>query len=138
MKIRIVAGLFLAVAAFAAQGAVPAAAAEPAQVPCSPGERGRVYCNFWVPGDGYSAGSPVVEGPYLVGYLPKGRNWILCQEEGPVTYLHGYPYYNKWFAWTTAENGNQGWVNAVAASGGDNNGKFSNTPSCNGVHGSPF
>jgi hypothetical protein len=36
MKIRIVAGLSLAVAAFVAQGAAPAQAAEPAQVPCTP------------------------------------------------------------------------------------------------------
>ena len=137
MRAKILAAAGMAVAAFAATGATPAQAA-PAQVPCTPGSGGKVYCNFWVPGDGYSGGSPVVDGPVLVGYLPQGRNWIICQQEGPVTYLHGYPYYNKWFAWTTAENGNQGWVNAVAASGGDNNGSFSNTPSCNGVHGSPF
>jgi hypothetical protein len=74
-----------------------------------------------------------------VGYLPRGRNWIVCQEEGPQASLPGYPqYYNKWYAWTTAENGRQGWVNAVAASGGANNGRFSNTPSCHGAHGSPF
>jgi len=137
MKIRVVTGMFLAVAAFAAQGAAPAFA-EPAQVPCSPGSGGHIYCHFWVPGDGYSGGSPVVDGP-VVGYLPQGWNWIVCQQEGPETSLHGYPQYvNRWFAWTTAENGRQGWVNAVAASGGDNDGKFANPPSCNGVHGSPF
>lgn len=139
MQKRILAGLALAVAAFVAQGAAPAQAAAPAQVPCTPGSGGRVYCNFWVPGNGFTGGSPVVEGPYLMGYLPQGRNWIICQEEGPQTSLPGYPqYWNKWFAWTTAENGRKGWVNAVAASGGANNGKFANTPSCNGVHGSPF
>jgi hypothetical protein len=58
---------------------------------------------------------------------------------GPQASLPGYPqYYNKWYAWTTAENRRQGWVNAVAASGGANDGKFSNTPSCHGAHGSPF
>jgi hypothetical protein len=56
-----------------------------------------------------------------------------------VASLPGYPQWvNNWWAWTTADNGNTGWVNAVAASGGDNYGKFSNTPNCNGAHGSPF
>jgi len=138
MKFRIVTGIALAIAAFTAPGAVAAHAAEPAQVPCTPGSNGRIYCNFWLPGNGISGGSPVTNG-VLVGYLPKGRNWITCQQEGPQISLKGYPqYYNKWFAWTTAENGRQGWVNAVAGSGGANNGKFSSTPSCQGAHGAPY
>lgn len=135
MKVKLMAASALAVAAFAAQGAAPAQAA-PAQVPCTPGSGGHVYCTFWAAGNGYSGGSPVLEGWTLMGYLPQGRNWIICQEQGPE--FSTGSYHNIWYAWTTAENGNQGWVNAVWGSGGDNNGKFSNTPSCNGAHGSPF
>ena len=116
--------------------ATPAQAA-PRQVPCTR-SGGLSYCNFWVPGNGFTGGSPVVDGP-VVGYLPQGRNWIVCQERGPEASLPGYPQWkNDWYGWTTAENGRRGWVNAVAASGGDNFGSFANTPNCNGEHGSPF
>ena len=68
MRAKILAAAGMAVAAFAATGATPAQA-EPAQVPCTPSSGGKVYCNFWVPGDGYSGGSPVVDGPVLLERL---------------------------------------------------------------------
>jgi hypothetical protein len=46
-------------------------------------------------------------------------------------------YFNSNRAWTVADNGKSGWVNAVYASGGDNDGPFGGVPPCNGARGAP-
>jgi hypothetical protein len=72
---------------------------------------------------------------HVVGYLHKGRNWVVCQQQGRRA-THG-PYYNNNWGWTLAADGKWGWVNALWASGGDNDGAFGGTPACYRVHGNP-
>ena len=122
----------LTLAAFTLLAAAPSAHAAPAEVPCS-WSGGHLWCDFWVPGDGFSAGAPVVVASHGIGHeqvgaLPQGRNWIVCQLQGSTISQNGYS--NNWWAWTTAENGRTGWVNALWASGGDNYGGFANAPLC--------
>lgn len=64
-----------------------------------------------------------------VGTLAAGTNWVLCQRRGSTIRL-GTIYYNYWWAFTEADNGSRGWVNAVYGSGGDNYGAFSGVPLC--------
>jgi eukaryotic-like serine/threonine-protein kinase len=59
---------------------------------------------------------------------------VICQAQGS-TESQGQ-YYNNWWAWTEANNQKWGWVNAVNAHGGDNDGAFGGVPMCNGSHGS--
>jgi hypothetical protein len=112
----------------------------PASVPCggtTSTSQGTGYnCPFDTPGDGTSSGSPVYAGSGSVtGYLHQGTNWVLCQAAGRTQ--HQGQYYNKWWAWTASDHGGWGWVNAVSAAGGDNDGTFGGVPMCNGAHGSP-
>ncbi|MBS2536322.1 hypothetical protein KGQ20_26505 [Catenulispora sp. NF23] len=93
-----------------------------------------VSCGFDTSGNGYSGGSPVVNGG-TVGYLPQGTNWVICQAQGS-TVTQGQ-YYNNWWGWTEADNQKRGWANAVNAHGGVNNGAYGNVPQCDGSHGSP-
>jgi hypothetical protein len=114
----------------------PPPASNPAQVPCSPISGARFNCEFWVAGDGRSGGSPVVDSAgNRVGFLRKGTNWVVCQQAGRRETSGGY--FNRWWAHTTADNNRTGWVNAVYASGGENDGSFANVPNCNGTKGSP-
>ena len=109
----------------------------PAPVPCSgttQTSEGTGYnCTFDTGGNG----SPVYNSDGSVtGYLPYGTNWVICQATGRTE--HQGQYYNDWWAWTKANNpGGWGWVNAVSAAGGDNDGAFGGVPLCNGAHGSP-
>jgi len=135
-------GIFETMRAGLIAGAVLAlAATEPAfgqaEVPCTNIGGGKYECHFYRPGDGFTGGSIVAVGTTTVGYLPQGRNWILCEEKGgDMRNAEGYR--NHWFGWTQAENGKWGWVSALDASGGDNYGSFGGgTPSCNGAHGTP-
>jgi Cutinase len=111
--------------------AAPAAAA-PAQVPCAKHSDGRYHCGFWPAGDGVHGGAVVVNDlGYWVGYLNQGDNWVSCQMwGGKVT--HG-SYYNHWWAWTEANDRKWGWVNAVWAKGGANDGKFARVPECDPI-----
>jgi hypothetical protein len=68
-----------------------------------------------------------------VGFLHKGRNWVLCQQVGGRETSGAY--FNDNWAWTLADNNRAGWINAVYASGGDNDGAFGGVPACNGAHG---
>jgi Cutinase len=113
--------------------AAAGASAAPARVPCAKHSDGRYHCNFWPAGDGIHGGAVVVnDGAYWVGYLNQGDNWLSCQMwGGKVT--HG-KYYNHWWAWTEANNHKWGWVNAVWASGGANDGKFTGVPGCDPLH----
>jgi Cutinase len=112
--------------------AATTAAAAPAAVPCSKHSDGRYHCEFWPAGDGIHGGAVVVNDlGYWVGYLNQGDNWISCQMwGGRVT--HGR-YYNHWWAWTEANDRKWGWVNAVWARGGANDGKFAGVPECDPI-----
>jgi lysophospholipase L1-like esterase len=106
----------------------PAPRPAPSPVPCR-ASGGHYYCNFYPAGNGLSAGTAVVDtSGYWVGYLNQGSNWITCQLYGGRV-NHG-PYFNHYWAWTEANNHRWGWVNAVWASGGGNDGKFAGVPSC--------
>ncbi|GAA1993820.1 serine/threonine-protein kinase [Catenulispora subtropica] len=112
----------------------------PAPVPCSgttSTSQGTGYnCPFDTPGDGSSGGSPVyTSSGSITGYLHQGTNWVLCQATGRTQ--HQGQYYNKWWAWTASDHGGWGWVNAVSAAGGDNDGDFGGVPLCDGAHGAP-
>jgi hypothetical protein len=112
----------------------------PTPVPCggtaSTPQGTGTNCPFDTAGDGSSGGSPVVDsGGGTVGYLPSGTNWVICQAQGR-TVTQGQ-YFNNWWAWTEANNKSWGWVNAVDAHGGDNNGAFGSVPMCNGSKGAP-
>jgi hypothetical protein len=108
-----------------------------APVPCNGIGGGKYECDFYRAGDGFSGGSIVAVGTTTVGYLPRGRNWIICQQQGgDMRNAEGYR--NHWFAWTQAENDKWGWASALDASGGDNYGGFGGgTPNCSGAYGSP-
>lgn len=126
--------LALAIAATMALCAGDAAAAAP--VPCTAIGGGKFNCNFYVAGDGRTGGAPVQAGSTTVGYLHKGTNWVICQQVGGRVTVGRY-YNNNW-AWTLADNLKWGWVNAVHASGGDNDGPFGGgVPNCNNAHGAP-
>ncbi|MFL6110871.1 MAG: protein kinase domain-containing protein [Catenulispora sp.] len=112
----------------------------PAPVPCSgtvSTSQGTGHnCTFDTPGDGKSGGSPVLKGDgSSAGYLHQGTNWVICQATGRTQ--HQGQYYNKWWAYTESDTGIWGWVNAVSAAGGDNDGGFGGVPMCDGAHGSP-
>jgi hypothetical protein len=118
----------------ASMGAGTAAAAAP--VPCHSIGADKYECTFYVPGDGKSAGAPVKAADgNTVGFLHKGTNWVLCQQTGGRETSGAY--FNSNWAWTLADNNKAGWVNAVYASGGDNDSPFGDVPPCNGTHGNP-
>ncbi len=62
--------------------ATETAQAAPAPVPCTNIGGGHYECGWYVPGDGVHGGSLVAVGTTTVGYLHKGRNWIVCQQTG--------------------------------------------------------
>jgi hypothetical protein len=131
------AGLIAAALVAAAAAPQPARAAAPAPVPCTNIGSGHYQCDWYPAGNGYSGGSLVVVGTTTVGYLPQGKNWIVCQQAGgDVSDAAGD--HNTWFGYTEAQNGKWGWASAIQAQGGDNYGQFGGgTPNCNGAHGSP-
>lgn len=130
MRAGLIAGAVLALAL-----AEPALGQAP--VPCNAIGGGKYECSWYRAGNGFSGGSIVAVGTTTVGYLPLGRNWIICQQQGgDMRNAEGYR--NHWFAWTQAENDKWGWASALDASGGDNYGGFGGgTPNCNGAYGSP-
>jgi Transglycosylase SLT domain len=109
----------------------------PAQVPCSAIGGGKFSCDWYTAGNGTVSGTPVqTAGGATVGYLHRGSNWIVCQQQGGRVSLGSY--HNVWWGWTEADNGSWGWANAVYASGGDNDGAFGGgVPNCSGAHGNP-
>ncbi len=114
------------------------ALAAPAPVPCTSAGGGHYNCQFYVPGDGVGGGAPVqASDGRRVGYLHKGTNWVVCQQVGGRVDYGGY--FNTVWAWTLTDGTPKwGWVNAVYASGGDNDGGFGGgVPSCAGAHGAP-
>jgi hypothetical protein len=130
---RAAAGAVATTVALTAVGIGAAAAAAPA--PCTAIDGGKYNCTFYVAGDGKSGGAPVQVGGTTVGYLHKGTNWVLCQQVGGRV-TSGKFFNNNW-AWTLADNLKYGWVNAVYASGGGNDGPFGGVPGCNNAHGAP-
>jgi lysophospholipase L1-like esterase len=125
-----------AVAAMMMSAAVTSTAAA-SDVPCSKLSAGRYQCTFYPPGDGLSAGAPVQDATGTrVGYLNHGSNWIDCQASGAT--VHNGAFYNRWWGYTEANDQHFGWVNAVWASGGSNDGPFAAiVPSCGSTYGSP-
>ncbi len=112
------------------------AASAAAPVPCSGIGGGKYNCSFYVAGDGKSGGAPVQSGATTVGYLHRGTNWVICQQTGGR--VNSGPYFNSDWAWTLADNNKWGWVTAVYATGGDNEGAFGGgVPPCNNAHGAP-
>jgi hypothetical protein len=130
MRAGLIAGALLALA-------VADPALGQAEVPCTNVGGGKFECDWYRAGNGFSGGSIVAVGTTTVGYLPKGRNWIVCEQKGGD--MHSPEgYRNHWFGWTQAENGTWGWASALDASGGDDYGSFGGgTPPCNGAHGTP-
>jgi lysophospholipase L1-like esterase len=128
---RAIVALAVACGAALASGG-PATAASP--VPCSARSDGKHDCGFYVPGDGRSGGAPVqATDGFVVGFLHEGRNWVVCQRAGGR--VTSGPYFNDNWAWTLADDLRSGWVNAVYASGGDNDGPFGGVPDCGTKHG---
>jgi GDSL-like Lipase/Acylhydrolase family len=112
-----------------ATAATATAAAAPRRVPCQKASAGRYNCMFWPAGDGIHGGAVVVDDRgYWVGYLNQGTNWVTCQAYGGI--VRSGHYYNHWWAWTEANDRKWGWVNAVWAHGGDNDGRFARVPQC--------
>jgi hypothetical protein len=110
------------------------ASAAPRPVPCSSIGSGKYACDWYVPGDGRTGGAKVMVNQQIVGYLHKGRNWILCQQRGAMT-RDAAGDRNAWYGWTQSDHGGAGWVSAVEARGGDDDGPFSGAPNCRGAHG---
>lgn len=124
--LRAVAAAAVAVTGLATAGAAQAA---PAPVPCSSIGSGKYDCQFYPAGNGITAGAPVqASNGAQIGYLNQGTNWVTCQLPG-ATDISG-AYQNNWWAYTEANDGRWGWVNAVWAKGGDNFGKFQGVPAC--------
>lgn len=117
--------------------AISTSAASASDVPCSKLSTGKYQCGFYPAGDGISAGAPVQDSTGTrVGYLNHGANRIVCQASGAT--VHNGAYYNRWWGYTEANDQHFGWVNAVWASGGSNDGPFSaNVPNCGSTYGSP-
>jgi Cutinase len=112
----------------------PPPAPSPAQAPCTNAGGGKYNCSFWPAGDGIHGGAPVLSSAGVrVGYLNQGTDWVLCQQAGREQTSGAF--HNKWWAFTKANNLRSGWVNAVYARGGANDGQFANVPSCGGRHG---
>jgi hypothetical protein len=122
----------------ATTGAVLAAApvaGAATQVPCS-AAGAKHFCQFYPAGNGVSGGAPVQDAAgRTIGYLHQGSNYVLCQRKG--SRVTQGAYYNSWWAWTDADNGTSGWVNAVYSSGGDNEGNFAGVPDCHDTRGQP-
>jgi hypothetical protein len=116
-------------------GAAPAPAAGAKPATCSSAGAGHFNCTFSTAGNGIAGGTPVISAQRaIVGYLHQGVNWVTCQLKGGETTVSAF--HNDSWAWTQADDGKTGWVNAVYASGGDNDGAFGGgTPSCGGAHG---
>jgi hypothetical protein len=130
---RLTIGIVTVIAALA----IGASAASASDVPCSKLSSGRYQCSFYPAGDGISAGAPVQDSTgKRVGYLNHGANWIICQASGAT--VHDGAYYNRWWGYTEANDQHVGWVNAVWASGGSNDGPFAPiVPNCGSTYGSP-
>ena len=125
--------LSLSALAAAVIAASPASAA-PAPVPCTAIGGGKYNCDWYVPGDGRTAGAKVMVDGRIVGYLHKGTNWIVCQQRGAMT-RNAAGNRNSWYGWTQSDFGGAGWASAVEARGGDDDGPFSGVPDCRGAHG---
>jgi lysophospholipase L1-like esterase len=127
------------VASAAAVLPAPGGGSHPAPASCEGAGHGsgKFNCFFWVPGDGHSAGAPVRSGSgHRVGFLNYGTDWVVCQQQGREQ--SSGAFHNDWWAWTEANDLHWGWVNAVYAHGGDNDGKFGGGVSgCHGRHGAP-
>lgn len=111
-------------------GVVPSTASAATQVPCHDNHHKK---NGFSEHDcGWYTKASVYEGPHgfqrKVGTIHGGTNWVLCQAVGKT--VHSGKYYNKYWAYTLTDQGTWGWVNAVYASGGSNNGSFKGVPTC--------
>jgi len=120
--------LALAAAALAGGGAdVAAAAGEPVPVPCT--KVGPQFsCSFYKPLPGAPVQAP---NGAVVGTLGPGLRRVACQRVGGTVKIGGVS--NNHWAWTAADNRATGWVNAVYARGGANNGAFALVRGCTGT-----
>lgn len=121
--------LVLTVVSGADAWAAQLSSAAPASTPCS-GWNGHYLSGRKEYNCSFDRTSPV-RNKYntQVGTLQAGTNWVICQARGTTIRLDT-SYYNYWWAYTMADNGSIGWVNAVYGSGGDNYGTFSGVPVC--------
>lgn len=121
--------LVFALCALGAMYSATASSAAPTTTPCS-GWNGHYNSGLKEYNCSFNATSPVRDKYNAeVGTLAAGTNWVLCQRRGSTIPL-GTSYYNYWWAFTEADNGAYGWVNAVYGSGGDNDGAFRGVPLC--------
>jgi GDSL-like lipase/acylhydrolase family protein len=128
--------LMTAIATMIVALAITTATASASDVPCSKLSAGKYQCSFYPAGNGISAGAPVQDATgKRVGYLNHGANWIVCQASGAT--VHNGADENRWWGYTEANDQHFGWVNAVWASGGSNNGPFAAAPNCGSTYGSP-
>jgi transglycosylase-like protein with SLT domain len=113
------------------------ALAAAAPVPCQSIGAGKYNCYFYPAGNGFSGGAKVQSSSgTTVGYLNQGENYVFCQSKGAS--VSSGAYTNHWWAYTIADNNKYGWVNAVYAQGGDNDGQFGGgVPACGSAHGYP-
>lgn len=121
--------LVLALCGAAGTYSAGSSAATPATTPCY-GWNGHYYAGLKEYNCSFDLTSPV-RNKYntQVGTLAPGTSWVLCQRRGSTIHI-GTSYYNYWWAFTMADNGRLGWVNAVYGSGGDNYGAFRGVPLC--------
>lgn len=112
----------LIAAALSGATADVAAAAGPL-VPCESVATGRFNCTF------YPRATEVLNSKGAkVGTLHRGVNWVICQRTG-ANRSNG-AFYNRNWAFTQSDQGPMGWVNAVWARGGANDGAFRYVPRC--------
>jgi hypothetical protein len=131
----------LMTAAVAAACLAGSASASSSTLLCPKIATGKYQCSFYPPGNGLTAGAPVLATTGArVGYLNGGGNWIVCQASGATVDSAGS--YNRWWGYTEADDQHFGWVNAVWASGGTNDGEFYSSagqpvPNCGSTYGTP-
>lgn len=82
-------------------------------------------CSFYLKTSVYNG---MHTGQGKVGTIHGGTNWVICQSVGRT--VHYGKSYNHWWAYTQSDQGTWGWVNAVFATGGGNNGGFGGVPAC--------
>lgn len=107
----------------------PKTTAKAAPAPCKSIGGGKFNCEFSIPARVVNS-----KGQLQGSFVYATTNWITCQQQGTKEVKLGSAQ-DKWWGYTLSDNGGWGWVSAVYAKGGDNDGGFKDVPNCNGKHG---